>query len=133
MLHPCHFSLGDFFTAEVFICSIKATPRQPPLLYFILGPAARWMDPSNLLEESWILPFFGVLLVSHEEGVVLLFLQASVALVAGLAHKYTAAESLAGLIHRQLQIFLSFFSVNRLFVKDNLYHYQSLPMLVIHF
>ena len=66
---------------------MKATPHHSPILYFLLAPAARWMDPSNLLAESWILPFFGVLLVSHEEGVVLLLLQASIALVAGLAYK----------------------------------------------
>ena len=66
---------------------MKATPHHSPLLYFLLAPAARWMEPANLQAESWLIPFFVVLVVSHDEGVVLLFLQAFIALVVGLAHE----------------------------------------------
>ena len=42
----------------------------------------------TILEQSLVFyHFIGILVVSHEEGVVLLFLQASVALVVGLAHE----------------------------------------------
>ena len=85
MPHPWNFPLVAFFTSEFFLLLYKG---HTTLLLFIRNQhRLRAGSTLPIFEQS--LGFyhcFGVLVVSHEEGVVLLLLRAFVELVVGLAY-----------------------------------------------